>query len=86
MLLAILGRAFLHWLDTFKVRSMRYRLASRPLRSMFAAAFLGLGYLGSMPAEGSYGSPHESSRHLVSVTLVLFLWSDSLKAHCRCPC
>lgn len=56
MFLAILLVAFLPWLDTSKVRSMRYRPIARPLLWMFVAAFIGLGYLGSRPAEGSYVS------------------------------
>ncbi|AWM85524.1 cytochrome b/b6 [Microvirga sp. 17 mud 1-3] len=51
---AILLVAFLPWLDTSKVRSMRYRPIGRSLLWIFAAAFIGLGYLGSMPAEGGY--------------------------------
>jgi ubiquinol-cytochrome c reductase cytochrome b/c1 subunit len=54
MFLAILLVAFLPWIDTSKVRSMRYRPVARPLLWMFVAAFIGLGYLGSMPAEGGY--------------------------------
>jgi hypothetical protein len=33
---------------------MRYRPIARPLLWMFVAAFIGLGYLGSRPAEGGY--------------------------------
>jgi ubiquinol-cytochrome c reductase cytochrome b/c1 subunit len=54
MALAILLVAFLPWLDTSRVRSMRYRPIARPLLWIFAATFIGLGYLGSMPAEGGY--------------------------------
>jgi ubiquinol-cytochrome c reductase cytochrome b subunit len=54
MFLAILLVAFLPWLDTSKVRSMRYRPVARPLLWMFVVAFIGLGYLGSRPAEGGY--------------------------------
>jgi ubiquinol-cytochrome c reductase cytochrome b/c1 subunit len=54
MVLAILLVAFLPWIDTSKVRSMHYRPVARPLLWMFVAAFIGLGYLGSMPAEGGY--------------------------------
>jgi ubiquinol-cytochrome c reductase cytochrome b/c1 subunit len=54
MFLAILLVAFLPWIDTSKVRSMHYRPVARPLLWMFVAAFIGLGYLGSMPAEGGY--------------------------------
>ncbi|MBN9083634.1 MAG: cytochrome b [Rhizobiales bacterium 62-17] len=46
--------AFLPWLDTSRVRSGKYR----PMFKIFFWAFilccLGLGYLGSMPAEGGY--------------------------------
>ena len=51
---AILLVAFLPWLDTSNVRSMRYRPVARPLLWIFSATFIGLGYLGSMPAEGGY--------------------------------
>jgi ubiquinol-cytochrome c reductase cytochrome b subunit len=54
MAAAVLILAFLPWLDTSKVRSMRYRPTARPLLWMFVAAFIGLGYLGSRPAEGGY--------------------------------
>jgi len=54
MVLAILLVAFLPWLDTSRVRSMRYRPVARPLLWIFAGSFVGLGYLGSMPAEGGY--------------------------------
>ena len=54
MALANLLVAFLPWLDTSRVRSMRYRPIARPLLWIFAATFIGLGYLGSMPAEGGY--------------------------------
>jgi quinol-cytochrome oxidoreductase complex cytochrome b subunit len=54
MFLAILLVAFLPRLDTSKVRSMRYRPVARTLLWMFVAAFIGLGYLSSMPAEGGY--------------------------------
>jgi ubiquinol-cytochrome c reductase cytochrome b/c1 subunit len=54
MFMAILIVVFLPWLDTSNVRSMSYRPVARPLLWMFVVAFIGLGYLGSMPAEGSY--------------------------------
>jgi ubiquinol-cytochrome c reductase cytochrome b subunit len=54
MFMAILIVVFLPWLDTSKVRSMSYRPVARPLLWMFVAASIGLGYLGSMPAEGGY--------------------------------
>jgi quinol-cytochrome oxidoreductase complex cytochrome b subunit len=54
MVMAIIVVAFLPWLDTSNVRSMRYRPVARPLLWMFVAAFIGLGYLGSRPAEGGY--------------------------------
>jgi ubiquinol-cytochrome c reductase cytochrome b subunit len=54
MFMAILIVVFLPWLDTSNVRSMSYRPVARPLLWMFVVAFIGLGYLGSMPADGSY--------------------------------
>jgi len=54
MFLAILLVAFLPWLDTSKVRSMRYRPVARFLLLVFVCTFIGLGYLGSRPAEGGY--------------------------------
>jgi ubiquinol-cytochrome c reductase cytochrome b subunit len=44
----------LPWLDTSKVRSMRYRPIARQFFILFVAACLGLGYLGAQPAEGIY--------------------------------
>jgi ubiquinol-cytochrome c reductase cytochrome b subunit len=54
MFTSILIVVFLPWIDTSKVRSMRYRPVARPLLWMFVAAFIGLGCLGSRPAEGGY--------------------------------
>ena len=54
MVMSIILVAFLPWLDTSKVRSMSYRPLARPLLWIFVVAFIGLGYLGSMPAEGGY--------------------------------
>jgi ubiquinol-cytochrome c reductase cytochrome b/c1 subunit len=51
---AVLVLAFLPWLDTSKVRSMSYRPIGRWMLWAFVAAFIGLGYLGSRPAEGGY--------------------------------
>jgi ubiquinol-cytochrome c reductase cytochrome b/c1 subunit len=46
--------AFVPWLDTSKVRSGSYRPLYRPFFWVFAAACVGLGWLGSKPAEGNY--------------------------------
>jgi len=46
--------AFLPWLDTSKVRSARYRPRYRFFFWLFFAACVGLGWLGSKPAEGVY--------------------------------
>jgi ubiquinol-cytochrome c reductase cytochrome b subunit len=45
---------FLPWIDTSKVRSMRYRPAARLWFVLFVAACILLGYLGGKPAEGAY--------------------------------
>jgi len=45
---------FLPWIDTSKVRSMRYRPAARLWFVLFVAACILLGYLGGKPAEGVY--------------------------------
>jgi ubiquinol-cytochrome c reductase cytochrome b/c1 subunit len=46
--------AFLPWLDTSKVRSARYRPLYRQFFWIFVAVCIGLGWLGSKPAEGGY--------------------------------
>ncbi len=51
---SILVLFILPWLDTSKVRSMRYRPAAKMFFFIFIAACLVLGYLGGKPAEGSY--------------------------------
>jgi ubiquinol-cytochrome c reductase cytochrome b subunit len=54
MLGSILMLALLPWLDTSKVRSAAYRPLYRQFFWIFVAVAIGLGYLGSKPAEGSY--------------------------------
>jgi ubiquinol-cytochrome c reductase cytochrome b subunit len=44
----------LPWLDTSKVRSMRYRPVARMWFFLFVIACLALGWLGGKPAEGTY--------------------------------
>jgi ubiquinol-cytochrome c reductase cytochrome b/c1 subunit len=51
---SILILVFLPWLDTSKVRSARYRPLYRQFFWIFVAVGLGLGWLGSKPAEGGY--------------------------------
>jgi len=51
---AIAILAFLPWLDTSKVRSARFRPVYKVLFWAFVACCIGLGYLGSKPAEGGY--------------------------------
>jgi ubiquinol-cytochrome c reductase cytochrome b/c1 subunit len=46
--------AFLPWLDSCKVRSARYRPLYRPFFWLFVVVCVGLGWLGSKPAEGGY--------------------------------
>jgi ubiquinol-cytochrome c reductase cytochrome b/c1 subunit len=46
--------AFLPWLDTSRVRSARYRPIYRQLFWVFVLVCIGLGWLGSKPAEGGY--------------------------------
>jgi ubiquinol-cytochrome c reductase cytochrome b/c1 subunit len=46
--------AFLPWLDTSRVRSATYRPLYRQFFWIFIAAAIGLGWLGSKPAEGIY--------------------------------
>jgi ubiquinol-cytochrome c reductase cytochrome b subunit len=54
MVSAVVILAFLPWIDRSKIRAMTYRPLARPLLLAFAAVFVGLGYVGSMPAEGVY--------------------------------
>lgn len=51
---SILILAFLPWLDTSRVRSATYRPLYRQFFWIFVAVCLGLGWLGSKPAEGGY--------------------------------
>ncbi|MBB3979505.1 ubiquinol-cytochrome c reductase cytochrome b subunit [Rhizobium azooxidifex] len=51
---AVLALAFLPWIDTSRVRSMRYRPVGRLIFWMFAVSCVSLGYLGAQPAEGGY--------------------------------
>ncbi len=44
----------LPWLDTSKVRSMRYRPVARMWFFLFVISCIALGYLGGKPAEGTY--------------------------------
>jgi ubiquinol-cytochrome c reductase cytochrome b/c1 subunit len=46
--------AFLPWLDTSRVRSGRYRPLYRMFFWIFVLVCIGLGWLGSKPAEGTY--------------------------------
>lgn len=46
--------AFLPWLDTSKVRSTKYRPLYKPFFWLFVLVVIGLGWLGSKPAEGWY--------------------------------
>ena len=45
---------FLPWLDTSRVRSAVFRPIYRQFFWIFVLVCLGLGYLGSQPAEGGY--------------------------------
>jgi len=51
---AIAMLALLPWLDTSKVRSSTYRPLYKQFFWIFAGVCVGLGWLGSRPAEGSY--------------------------------
>jgi quinol-cytochrome oxidoreductase complex cytochrome b subunit len=51
---AIIILAFVPWLDTSRVRSAAYRPLYRPFFWIFVAVCIGLGWLGSKPAEGNY--------------------------------
>src|SRR5690242_10230497 len=54
LLASIVLLAFLPWLDTSKVRSATYRPLFRQFFWIFILVCIGLGYLGSQPAEGGY--------------------------------
>lgn len=54
MFSSILVLFVLPWLDTSKVRSMRYRPIAKLWFILFVIACIALGYLGGKPAEGSY--------------------------------
>ena len=54
MFASILVLFILPWLDTSKVRSMRYRPVARLWFFLLVIACIGLGYLGGKPAEGVY--------------------------------
>ena len=54
MFSSILVLFVLPWLDTSKVRSMRYRPVARMWFFLFVIACIALGYLGGKPAEGNY--------------------------------
>lgn len=51
---AILILAALPWLDTSKVRGLRYRPIAKLFFVLFLVAFVVLGYVGGKPAEGTY--------------------------------
>jgi ubiquinol-cytochrome c reductase cytochrome b/c1 subunit len=51
---AIAILAFVPWLDTSRVRSATYRPLYKQFFWIFVAVCIGLGWLGSKPAEGSY--------------------------------
>jgi ubiquinol-cytochrome c reductase cytochrome b/c1 subunit len=51
---SILVLAFLPWLDTSRVKSATYRPLYKQFFWVFVLVCLGLGYLGSRPAEGGY--------------------------------
>jgi ubiquinol-cytochrome c reductase cytochrome b subunit len=54
MFSAILVLAFAPWLDTSRVRSVKYRPIFRWFFWLFVLSCLALGYLGGKPAEGTY--------------------------------
>ena len=71
MLLAVLSFVFLPWLDRSPVRSIRYKgWLSRLFLAMFAISFVGLGYLGLRPAEGSY----VLAARLLSIFYFAYFW------------
>jgi ubiquinol-cytochrome c reductase cytochrome b subunit len=51
---SIVVLAFLPWLDTSKVRSARFRPLYKQFFWVLVVTCIGLGYLGSQPAEGIY--------------------------------
>jgi ubiquinol-cytochrome c reductase cytochrome b/c1 subunit len=54
LMASIVVLAFVPWLDTSKVRSATYRPLYRQFFWIFLLVCVGLGYLGSQPAEGIY--------------------------------
>src|SRR5437667_9220166 len=54
MFSSIVLLAFLPWLDTSRVKSARFRPLYRQFFWVFVLVCVGLGYLGSQPAEGGY--------------------------------
>ncbi|MEM6414035.1 MAG: cytochrome b/b6 [Pseudomonadota bacterium] len=54
MFASILVLFVLPWLDTSKVRSMRYRPVAKMFFAVFVVVSLALGWLGGQPAEGAY--------------------------------
>ncbi len=54
MFASIIVLVFIPWLDTSRVRSTKYRPIYRWFFWLFAISCVALGYLGAMPAEGSY--------------------------------
>ena len=68
--------AFLPWLDTSKVRSARYRPLYRQFFWIFVLVCIGLGWLGSKPAEGGYV---DRGAHPDRLLLRRTSWSS-----CRC--
>jgi ubiquinol-cytochrome c reductase cytochrome b/c1 subunit len=54
LLASIVILAFVPWLDTSRVRSATYRPLYRQFFWILVLAFIGLGWLGSKPAEGGY--------------------------------
>jgi ubiquinol-cytochrome c reductase cytochrome b/c1 subunit len=67
---AIVVLAFLPWLDTSRVRSANYRPLYRQFFWIFVVVCVGLGWLGSKPAEGGYVI---ASRVLTAYYFVHFL-------------
>jgi quinol-cytochrome oxidoreductase complex cytochrome b subunit len=54
MFASIVVLAFLPWLDTSRVRSAKFRPLYKQFFWLFVAVCIGLGWLGSKPAEGGY--------------------------------
>jgi quinol-cytochrome oxidoreductase complex cytochrome b subunit len=67
---SIILLAFLPWLDTSRVRSAAYRPIYRQLFWVFVLVCIGLGWLGSKPAEGGYVI---ASRILTALYFIHFL-------------